>query len=159
MASLCRSHANLLCIVPILVYVLLKQVLHEFFLLKYRFLRWCQSRRHKRQGFDPCFGKISWRRIWQLTPVFLPGKFHGQRSLVGFSPRGRKELDTTEYAHVYIIHLQYCVSFRCKAKWFIYIHIYISGYFPFVTTFHCYYNIEDCSLCNRVNLCWLFCIQ
>ena len=34
--------------------------------------------------------------LWQPTPVFLPGKFHGQRSLAGYSPRGHKELDTTE---------------------------------------------------------------
>ena len=40
--------------------------------------------------------KISWRRKWQLTPVFLPGKSHGQRNLVGYSPWGHKELDTTE---------------------------------------------------------------
>ena len=33
---------------------------------------------------------------WQPTPVFLPGKFHGQRSLEGYSPRGRTESDTTE---------------------------------------------------------------
>ena len=33
---------------------------------------------------------------WQPTPVFLPGKFHGQWSLAGYSPWGRKELDTTE---------------------------------------------------------------
>jgi len=31
-------------------------------------------------------GKIPWRRAWQSTPVFLPGKSHGQRSLVGYSP-------------------------------------------------------------------------
>ena len=31
-----------------------------------------QCRRHKRQGFDPWVGKITWRRAWQLTPVFLP---------------------------------------------------------------------------------------
>ena len=37
-----------------------------------------------------------WGRKWQPTPVFLPGESHGQRSLVGYSPRGRKELDTTE---------------------------------------------------------------
>ena len=36
---------------------------------------------------------------WLLTPVFLPGEFHGQRSLAGYSPWGHKELDTTEYAH------------------------------------------------------------
>ena len=39
--------------------------------------------------------KISWNRKCQLAPVFLPGKFHGQRSLVGYSPWGHKELDTT----------------------------------------------------------------
>ena len=47
-------------------------------------------------GFDPWVGKIPWRRKWQPTPVFLPEKSHGQRSLVGYSPWGHKELDTTE---------------------------------------------------------------
>ena len=37
-----------------------------------------------------------WRREWLPTPVALPGEFHGQRSLVGYSPWGSKELDTTE---------------------------------------------------------------
>ena len=37
-----------------------------------------------------------WRRKWQLTPVFLSGEFHGQRSLEGYSPQGHKESDTTE---------------------------------------------------------------
>ena len=41
-------------------------------------------------------GKIPWRRAWQPTPVFLPGKSHGQRSLAGYSPWGHKESDTTE---------------------------------------------------------------
>ena len=49
-----------------------------------------------RPGFNPWVGKISWRRKWQPTPVFLPGKSHGQRNLVGYSPWGRKESDTTE---------------------------------------------------------------
>ena len=48
--------------------------------------------------FDPWVGKILWRRKWQPTPVFLPGEFHGQRSLVGYSPWGRKESDTTQHA-------------------------------------------------------------
>ena len=52
-----------------------------------------QCRRH---GFDPWVGRIPWRRKWQPTPVFLPGKSHGQRSLAGYSPWGHKELDTTE---------------------------------------------------------------
>ena len=41
-------------------------------------------------------GELPWRREWQPTPVFLPGEFHGQRSLAGYSPWGRKESDTTE---------------------------------------------------------------
>ena len=40
-----------------------------------------------------------WRRWWHPTPVLLPGKSHGQRSLVGCSPEGRKELDTNERLH------------------------------------------------------------
>ena len=40
--------------------------------------------------------KIPWRRAWQPTPVFLPGDFHGQRSLGGYSPQDLKELNTTE---------------------------------------------------------------
>ena len=44
-------------------------------------------------------GKIPWRRKWQSTPVLLPGKSHGQRSLVGYSPWGSKESDTTERLH------------------------------------------------------------
>ena len=56
----------------------------------------CQCRECKRHGCDPWVGKIPWRRKWQLTPVFLPGEFHGQSSLAGYSPRGRKESDKTE---------------------------------------------------------------
>ena len=46
--------------------------------------------------FSPWVGKIPWRRKWQPTPVFLPGKFHRQRSLVDYNPWGCKESDTTE---------------------------------------------------------------
>ena len=53
----------------------------------------------ERPGFDPWVGKIPWRRKWQPTPVFLPGKFHGWRSLVGYGPQGPKESDTTERLH------------------------------------------------------------
>ena len=42
---------------------------------------------------------LCWRRQWQPTPVLLPGKFHGLRSLVGCSPWGREELDMTERLH------------------------------------------------------------
>ena len=56
----------------------------------------CQCRRHKGLGFDPQVRKIPWRRAWQLTPVFLPGESHGQRSLAGYSSQGQKEVDMTE---------------------------------------------------------------
>ena len=49
-------------------------------------------------GFDTCVRKIPWRRKWQHTPVFLPGKSHGQRSLVSYSPWSCRESDTTEHA-------------------------------------------------------------
>ena len=70
-------------------------------------LRWlsgkesaCLCRRCKRPGFDPWVGKISWRKKWKPTPVFLPGEVHGQRRLAGYySPWGRKESDMTERMH------------------------------------------------------------
>ena len=52
----------------------------------------------------PCrdlVGKIPWSRKWQATPVLLPRKFHGQRSLLGYIPWGCKELDMTEHAHTH----------------------------------------------------------
>ena len=45
---------------------------------------------------DPWVRKIPRRRAWQPTSAFLPGEFHRQRSLVGYSPKGRTELDMTE---------------------------------------------------------------
>ena len=67
-------------------------------------LRWfsgkestCQCRRC---GFNPWVVKIPRKRKWPPTPVFLPRKSHRQRSLVGYSPWGLKELDMTDWAHV-----------------------------------------------------------
>jgi len=51
----------------------------------------------RRTVFDPWLGKIPWRRKWQPTAAFLPGEFHGRRSLVGYSPRGHTESGTTEW--------------------------------------------------------------
>ena len=59
-------------------------------------LNWTKCRRLRRHWFNPWIRKIFWRRKWQSTPAFLPGKSHGQRSLVGYSPWGHKESDTTE---------------------------------------------------------------
>ena len=57
----------------------------------------CQCRRCR---FNPWVRKISWKRKWQSTPVFLPEKSHEQRSLVCYSPRGHKESDMTEQLSV-----------------------------------------------------------
>ena len=46
-----------------------------------------------RHGFDPWVRKLSWTRKWQPTPVFLPGEFHGQKSLVTTVHGVTKELD------------------------------------------------------------------
>ena len=55
-----------------------------------------QCRRCRRYGFHSWVGKIPWNRKWQTAPVFLPGKSHGHRSLVGCCPRGCKELNMTK---------------------------------------------------------------
>ena len=53
----------------------------------------CQCRRCR---FDPWIRKIPWKSKWQPTPVFLPGKSYGQRSLAGYSSWSCKDSDTTE---------------------------------------------------------------
>ena len=53
--------------------------------------------------FDPWVGKTPWSKKWQSTPLFLPGEFHGKRSLVGYSPWGGKELDMTGGLFIYFI--------------------------------------------------------
>ena len=55
-----------------------------------------QCRNCRRCRFDPWVGKIPRKRARQPTPVFLLGESHGQRSLVSYSSKGHKELDTTE---------------------------------------------------------------
>ena len=55
-------------------------------------------------------GRIPWRRKWHPTPVFLPGKSHGGRNLVGYSPWGRKEPDTTER-----LHFHFSLSLQIKS--------------------------------------------
>ena len=50
----------------------------------------------RRRRFDPWIRKIPWRRKWEPAPVFLPGKSHGQRSLMGYSPWGHEESDVTK---------------------------------------------------------------
>ena len=66
-------------------------LVETLWLSRYRVHLQCRKPR-----FDPWVRKIPWRRKWQPTPVFLLEKSHGQKSLVGCSPWGLKESDTTE---------------------------------------------------------------
>ena len=63
----------------------------------------CQCRRRKSYRFNPWVWKTPWRRKWQPTPVLLPGEFHAQRSLAGYSPWGHRQSDTTEWLNNSIV--------------------------------------------------------
>ena len=67
-----------------------------------------ECRRCRRQEFSHWVRKIPWRGKWQPTPVFLPGKFHGQRSLVGYSPWGHRvgHKWVIEHTHIHLIMIQ-----------------------------------------------------
>ena len=76
----------------------------------------CQCRRYKKCGFNPWVRKILWRSKWQPTPVLLPGKSHGWRSLVDYSLWGRKESDTTERLHFHFTDLGFfCFEMFCSS--------------------------------------------
>ena len=81
----------------------------------------------RRCGFNPWIRKIPWRRKWQPTPVFLPGKFHGQRSLVGYSPWGNRRVGQDlliKQHHIYIyIYIYICIHTHTHTH--IYNHICI----------------------------------
>ena len=81
----------------------------------------CQCVRCKRRRFDPWVGKIPWSRKWQPTAVFLPEKSRGQRSLMGYSPWGRKELDMNEYVRA-PTHTQSSITYKNQESLF-------NGYF------------------------------
>ena len=74
----------------------------------------CQCSRYKRCNFDSWVRRIPWRRIWQPTPVFLPGESYGWRSLMGYSPWGLKELDMTEVTWHSAVH--FVKGFPCVCR-------------------------------------------
>ena len=59
--------------------------------------------------------KIPWRRKWQPTPVFLPGKFHGQRSLAGYSSWNHRELDIADNVYMLISLFIFSLELRCQS--------------------------------------------
>ena len=69
-----------------------------------------QCRGHRSLTFDPWMGKSPWRRKWQPTPVFVPRESNGQRSFVGYSPRGCKELDPTRWVSTHSSIMYTCQS-------------------------------------------------
>ena len=78
--------------------------------------------------------KIPWRRNWQPTPVLLPRKSHGWRSLAGYSQWGRKESDMTEWLTLITIHVEYILNI-----------------FPFfsITAMHCPQHVDKVQpVCN-----------
>ena len=84
---------QLLCVCLIFsANVSIKCLLLPWWLRQWRICLQC-----RRPGFHPWVRKIPWRWEWQPAPVFLPGEFHGQRSLAGYTPWGHKESDTTEW--------------------------------------------------------------
>ena len=80
--------------------VLSKYILKLWYSINHGLLWWLSGKettwQSRRCEFDLWVGKIPWRRAWLPTPVFLPGEFHGQRSLTANSTWGSKELDMTE---------------------------------------------------------------
>ena len=74
-----------------------------------------------------------WRRKWQSTPALLPGKSHGWRSLIGYSPWGRKESDTTERLH--------CTSWkRADEMWLV-----VNNF----NTLHNVFCVHKCVCCSK----------
>ena len=85
---------------------------------------------------------MHWRRKWQPTPVFLPGEFHGWRSLVGYSPWGHKESDTTER-----LHLGRYVSYFNKI-----IHAWVCLTKPFTDTFYSRRKVSDLKVTKKQDI-------
>ena len=95
----------------------------HFIGLPWRLRHWRICLQCRRSGFDPWIGKIPWRRKWQPTPVFFPGKSHGQRSLAGYSPWGRKGSDTitsdgSTFSSFWGLSFHFVYAFLCNAKHF-----------------------------------------
>ena len=112
----------------------------------------CQCKRRRRHRFHPWVRKIPWRRKWQPSPVFLPAKSSGQRSLVDYSPY--KKLDMTEHTcmiqSVYLLWwnllkfhppaIHWVILFLLLLVFFIYSRLFIGHmfckYFSQSVTFH-----------------------
>ena len=97
----------------------------------------CQCRRCKRHGFDPWIGKIPWSRKWHLTPVSLPGKFYGQRSLLGYSPWGSKRVRHNWMTGCKYLYVCIYIFFLAKETCFICFFFSVISHTYIVKILHC----------------------
>ena len=123
-------------------------------------------------GSIPESVRFVWRSKWLPTPAFLPGKSHGQRSLVGYSPCGHKESDTTERLHSLMLscyvgergerfphsrsffklkYSWFSTNFCCTAEWLSSTHKHFVLY-SFPLCFNTGYGIYNSSLCYPAGL-------
>ena len=117
-----------------------------------------------RPKFNPWVGKILWRRKWQPTPVLLPGKSHGWRSLADYRWWGWKESDTTErLSHTYIQTYITMFQAQCKALYLLHCHLMRQVLSPPHTFFNycllCVCYGLDTVLCTLSILCPCFIVM
>ena len=109
---------------------------------------WCSGKETacqcKRCGFDPWVRKFHWSRKQQLTPIFLPGKFYGQRSLESHSPWGHKVLEMTKHK-VLNLSLKLCLHPRRKHS--LYDHLKLTNYIEGIHSF----NYDLCIHCRQAD--------
>ena len=103
-------------------------------------------------GLIPGSGRSPWRREWLPTLVFLPGEFHGQKSLAGHSPWGHKELDMSEQ-QLQLISNVVIVSGTQQRDSAIYVHVSILSQTPLPSRLS--HNIDQSFLCCAVGPFWL----
>ena len=81
-------------------------------------------------SFDPWVGQIPWRREWLPTPVFLPGKFHGQRSLASYSPWESRRVGHNWVTFITLLHLPVYIDTNIKWTFTICKEMYKNGAYP-----------------------------
>ena len=106
----------------------IRQETQQQFRAYFLFLNFCWST----VRFHPGIGKSPWRRKWQPTPVFLPGKSHERRSLASYSPCSCEESDTTERLNNNTADSQCCPSFRWTAKWLNHTYVHCLRFFSYI---------------------------
>ena len=99
-----------------------------------------------RPKFNPWVREIPWRREWQPTPVFLPGKFHGQRKLAVYSPWHRKESDTIEQPTLSLFSCTTHLFRMCTSSWLSFGKLYISRYLSISSSCLVHWHITVCPI-------------